>query len=348
MMHGINSSYAKQSRLERTYAISSEDKTYDRITTEINSNSSCEDYEKWIAKLNSETARWSFAICAFLIIIVTLVLNILVIIRLKFKSKHKYFTKFFLTSMAMADILVGSAIIPFTIYGLFTSNRDLFGDLTCEIFNSLDVMFSTSSIFHLSALAFERFIALCYPLSYNRICDWKTRTSLCLLCWALPAVLSFGTILPKIHEISVEYIVECFKIVSESCTFVVNLQWAFVSSTISMFIPMVLILCFNICVCLSVRKHGRMRKSMIHNSVEVTYSQRSTRSMVTKETKVAMTISLMTGVFIACWLPFFIYNIVSSFLLYKISGTVFLVCTFLGYANSAANPLVFLISDLRK
>ena len=322
---------------------------YENISKEIGSNSSCEDtYGKWVTKLESEAARWSFAIAAFIIIVATLVFNISVIIRLKIKSKHKYFTKFFLTSLAMADILVGSAIIPFTIYGLFTSNRNLFGDLTCEIFNSFDVMFSTTSIFHLSALAFERFIALCYPLSYNIICDWKTRTMLCLLCWVLPALLSFGTILPKFHEISVEYIADCFERVTDSCTFVVNLQWACLSSTISMFIPMILILCFNICVCHSVRKHGRMRKSMIHNNLEVTYSQTSTRSMVTKETKVAMTISLMTGVFIACWLPFFIYNIVSSVLLYKVSGTVFLVCTFLGYANSAANPLVFLISDIRK
>ena len=324
-------------------------KMYEEKTKEISKNFSCEDtYEKWVAKLDSNTAKWSFAISAIIIIVATLTLNIAVIIRLKIKSKHKYFTKFFLTSLAMADILVGSTIIPFTIYGLFTSNRYLFGNLTCEIANSFDVMFSTTSIFHLSTLAFERFIALCFPLSYNRICNWKTRNTLCILCWALPAVLSFGTILPKIHEISVEYIAECFEKVSESCSFVMNLQWAFLSSIISMFIPMIMILCFNICVCISVRKQGRMRKSMTHNHLEVTYSQRSSRSVVTKETKVAMTISIMTGVFIACWLPFFIYNIISAVLLYEVSGTIFLVCTFFGYANSAANPLVFLISDIRK
>lgn len=311
-------------------------------------NFSCKDsYDKWVAKLDSGRVKWSFAVTAIIIIFATIALNITVIIRLKTKSKHKFFTKFFLSSLAVADILVGSAIIPFTIYGLFYNNCHIFGYLTCEIANSLDVMFSTSSIFHLSTLAFERFIALCFPLSYNRVCDWKTRTFLCIFCWTIPAVLSFGTILPKVHELSVEHIANCFEEVSESCTFVMNLEYATLSATVSMFVPMSLILGFNICVCINVRKQGHLRKTMIHNNLEVTYSRGSTRS-VSKETKIAMTISIMTGVFIACWLPFFIYNIISAVQLYQVSGTTFLVCTFLGYANSAANPLVFLISDLRK
>ena len=311
-------------------------------------NTSCEEtYTHWVANLESDILRWGLAVTAVVIILATLLFNLAVIVRLKTKSTLKYFTKFFITSLAVADILVGLAVVPFTIYGLFFNSRHIFGDLTCEIANSLDMMFSTSSIFHLLALAFERFIAVCKPLSYNRICDSNTRITLFVLCWAVPAILSFGTLLPKIHLLAMKHISNCFELVSQSCIIVMNLEYAIVTSTIFIFVPMTLILFCNICVCITVRRQGQLRRNMIHNNLSVIYSPESSRSF-SREARITATLSIMNGVFIMCWLPFFIVTIINAVLSYKVSGTIFLVCTFLGYANSVANPLVFLISDLRK
>uniref|UniRef100_A0A915LBN3 G-protein coupled receptors family 1 profile domain-containing protein n=1 Tax=Romanomermis culicivorax TaxID=13658 RepID=A0A915LBN3_ROMCU len=48
------------------------------------------------------------------------------------------------------------------------------------------------------------------------------------------------------------------------------------------------------------------------------------------------------GVFLICWLPFFIANIVQS-LCNCISSSIFTTLTWFGYANSLANPIIYQI-----
>ncbi|KAL3983260.1 7 transmembrane receptor (rhodopsin family) protein [Acanthocheilonema viteae] len=49
------------------------------------------------------------------------------------------------------------------------------------------------------------------------------------------------------------------------------------------------------------------------------------------------------GTFLICWLPFFIVNVIRSFLPTSISDVQFKVVTWLGYANSTANPIIYTI-----
>ena len=285
-----------------------------------------------------------FCFLAFSILIVpaTFIFNPAVIIRLQLTHRHKPFTKFFLSSLAIADIFVGLTVIPFMTFGLFYDNRYIFGNSTCEITNSCDVMFTTVSIFHLSTLAFERFVAIRYPLSYNRICGQKTMIVLFILCWIIPAAISFGIILPKIHVLGVEEIAECTKRQSKSCVFVTNIYFATLPGFISIFLPILLIMFFNINICIIVRKQRGLRRYMICNSAANHISNR----MFSKETRIALTIGLMTSVFLVCWLPFFILIVFLAARPYSSVGIIFPISTWLGYANSAANPIMFLILDI--
>jgi dopamine D1-like receptor len=49
------------------------------------------------------------------------------------------------------------------------------------------------------------------------------------------------------------------------------------------------------------------------------------------------------GVFLICWVPFFCINIVAAFCKTCISGQTFKVLTWLGYSNSAFNPIIYSI-----
>ena len=294
---------------------------------------------------NTPTVKWSFTIVGSFIVIATIGFNLAVIIRLRLRSKHKYFTKFFITSLAVADILVASTIVPFSVYGLFYDNRRVFGELTCEITNSCDVMFTTTSIFHLTTLSFERFIALYKPLSYNRICNQTMLLVLFLVCWTVPVALSFGLILPRLHLSGLDHIKECMEAQQNSCVFIVNTDYATYSSLVSIFLPIVFIIFFNINICVIIRKQKQVRRHLISTcSLNVNTS----RGGFSRETLAAITICVMTLVFLLCWLPFFIFNIISAATLYRISGIILPISTYLGYANSTVNPIVFLSLELRQ
>ena len=59
--------------------------------------------------------------------------------------------------------------------------------------------------------------------------------------------------------------------------------------------------------------------------------------------KAAITVGVIMGVFLVCWVPFFCVNIVAAFCKTCISGKTFQVLSWLGYSNSAFNPIIYSI-----
>lgn len=59
------------------------------------------------------------------------------------------------------------------------------------------------------------------------------------------------------------------------------------------------------------------------------------------ETKAAKTLAIIVGGFIFCWLPFFTMYLIRAFCDHCIQPTVFSVLFWLGYCNSAINPLIY-------
>lgn len=62
--------------------------------------------------------------------------------------------------------------------------------------------------------------------------------------------------------------------------------------------------------------------------------------------KAAITLGIIMGVFLICWVPFFCVNIVAAFCKTCIPPIVFKILTWLGYSNSAFNPIIYSIFNL--
>lgn len=61
-----------------------------------------------------------------------------------------------------------------------------------------------------------------------------------------------------------------------------------------------------------------------------------------RENKTTQTLSIVVGGFIVCWLPFFIYYIITPFLpSTSVNKTLTSILTWLGWLNSAMNPFIY-------
>lgn len=77
----------------------------------------------------------------------------------------------------------------------------------------------------------------------------------------------------------------------------------------------------------------------IHNSEPATRV-----SSFRRETKTAQTLSIVVGGFIVCWLPFFVFYILTPFLPGNVvdgSNVIMAYLTWLGWINSAINPFIY-------
>ncbi|XP_011184895.3 dopamine receptor 2-like [Zeugodacus cucurbitae] len=86
-------------------------------------------------------------------------------------------------------------------------------------------------------------------------------------------------------------------------------------------------------------RHTRIQQQHHHHHAK-SLSNRITS--LKKENKTTQTLSIVVGGFIACWLPFFVYYLITPFLEeHQVSRTLAKGLTWLGWFNSAINPFIY-------
>ncbi|XP_034457455.1 alpha-2A adrenergic receptor [Hippoglossus hippoglossus] len=191
-------------------------------------------------------ATAAFAIAITFMMVVTIVGNILVIIAVLTSRSLKGPQNLFLVSLAAADILVATLIIPFSLANELQGYW-AFSSIWCEIYLALDVLFCTSSIVHLCAIALDRYLSISRPVSYGAKRTPSRIKAGIIVVWLISAVISFPPLLTLDKSEGGEEVCELN-----------NERWYILYSTIgSFFAPCVIMILVYIRIYQIAKQHTR-------------------------------------------------------------------------------------------
>ncbi|KAJ8266798.1 hypothetical protein GJAV_G00134800 [Gymnothorax javanicus] len=312
-----------------------------------------------------------------LLILTTLLGNTLVCAAVtKFRHLRSKVTNFFVISLAISDLLVAILVMPWKaateIVGFWP-----FGSF-CNVWVAFDIMCSTASILNLCVISVDRYWAISSPFRYERKMTPKVAFVMISVAWTLSVLISFIPVQLNWHKAAAAVSKGFVKpngtfqnLPPDNCDSSLNRTYAISSSLISFYIPVAIMIVTYTRIYRIAQKQIRRisaleraaesaknRHSSMGNSSNVE-SESSFKMSFKRETKVLKTLSVIMGVFVCCWLPFFILNCMVPFCeqghpkvsadLPCVSSTTFDVFVWFGWANSSLNPIIYAFNaDFRK
>lgn len=156
--------------------------------------------------------------------------NVLVVIAVFTSRALRAPQNLFLVSLASADILVATLVMPFSLANELMGYW-YFGEVWCEIYLALDVLFCTASIAHLCAISLDRYWSITQAIEYNLKRTPRRIKCIIFIVWVIAAVISFPPLITMEKENSKK---------SPACK-INNDKWYVISSCIgSFFLPCII------------------------------------------------------------------------------------------------------------
>ncbi|GMT06941.1 hypothetical protein PENTCL1PPCAC_29115, partial [Pristionchus entomophagus] len=191
------------------------------------------------------------------ICLITIAGNCLVVAAVCTKKYLRNPTGYLIISLAIADLIVGIAVMPLNSLFEMTHHVWLLGLTSCDIWHALDILASTSSIWNLCIISIDRYLGVRDPIGYRERVS-KKRILIAIACvWIMSIALSFPAIIwwrySSPHLYNDQY----------KCVFTDSGHYILFSSIVSFYIPLCLILYTYGNVFLIASRHHRSLKTGI-------------------------------------------------------------------------------------
>ena len=234
---------------------------------------------------------------------------------------------YLIVSLAGADLLVTCfAMIP-TLVTVLLRGEWIFGEEFCTIFQCINIIMSCSaSILTLCAISVDRYLRIKYALHYDLMVTPVKIGVTILFIWALSALMAFGPI-PIGWLEKHPYL----------CMMAVDDNYIYAYCCISFLIPCIVIFVMYFKIFRIARSHAdHIRRQTISNIPK--------RRSPIYEKKAAFTLGITTGIFVLCWLPYFICLVFSEYIIMDMGvDWVFKIAHRLSWTNSCFNPIIYSI-----
>ncbi|XP_048032575.1 5-hydroxytryptamine receptor 7 [Megalobrama amblycephala] len=299
---------------------------------------------------------------------VTVMGNTLVVIAVCVVKKLRQPSNYLLVSLAIADLSVAVAVMPFVIVTDLTGGVWLFGEVFCNIFIGMDVMCCTASIMTLCVISVDRYLGITRPLTYPARQNGQLMAKMIVGVWLVSASITLPPFCGWAQNVNTAGV----------CLISQDVGYTLYSTAVAFYIPMVVMLFMYYKIFKAARKSGAKHhfaalppiplacpepalatveglcmqgiKNPAATEEFSTLScllnrERRSASIFRREQKAATTLGVIMGVFLFCWLPFFLFTTARPFIcgLLCNCAPVWLerVLLWLGYTNSLMNPFIY-------
>ncbi|XP_012879340.1 PREDICTED: alpha-2C adrenergic receptor, partial [Dipodomys ordii] len=285
------------------------------------------------------------------LIVFTVVGNVLVVIAVLTSRALRAPQNLFLVSLASADILVATLVMPFSLANELMAYW-YFGPVWCGVYLALDVLFCTSSIVHLCAISLDRYWSVTQAVEYNLKRTPRRVKATIVAVWLISAVISFPPLVSFFRQPAGAAYPQCG---------LNDETWYILSSCIGSFFAPCLIMGL---VYARIYRVAKLRTRALGDKrgpagPDVLSRRRRARSSVcrrrvaqAREKRFTLVLAVVMGVFVLCWFPFFF-----SYSLYgicreacQLPDPLFKFFFWIGYCNSSLNPVIYTVfnQDFRR
>ena len=311
------------------------------MAANVSNNVQCENH------IDSTTEQVFKCIAYFIILFGSLIGNVLVICVVILNRQMRTVTNYLIANMAVADLLLTAFNMPITIRVTVTRTMDwpssVFGDMLCKILPFVQSLSVASSVLSLTAIAIERFLAIMYPL--RRYITFRISYVMIAIVW----IVGIGVNSPILYTMKIIfYEVDqrryCVEVWTPTFTEEAPKDFTIVIFVIFYVVPL---LTMSVLYTFVIHKLWVRKVPGNQTAENQLHADKSKKKVL----KMLLAVVIL---FALCWLPVYITQFIAFFDHKNFPcgppATLSFMGYFLGHANSAINPAIYVIfnSNFRK
>lgn len=312
----------------------------------------------WILKYSAFLKRLNIGekIVVTVIMIFTVVGNLLVLLTTwRVKYLHQA-NKYFVACLAVADFLVGILLAPLRLHQLFldSDNEERTQSIhLCRFMVWIDNFALQASILTLAFISYDRYLKISKPLHYHLRMSTCKSLKMIFTIWLLPTVFATYAATPHSGSLGIVLMYSYYDYCPAGDGKPNRLFYLLVSLTFFS-VTIVIMVMYALVFVIAHKRHKSLTNGELGHQV---VSAQNQRSVFLQDLKVVRMLCIVVGLFVFCWFPFVIFNLLqlyhpnlidqnSESLSYQYSINIFsVVINLLPLLNSMCNPIIYACLD---